>query len=73
VYVTAGGTASTGITACNAKTPTAGYAGYADPVSSTTGSRYFGTNTTGTIWQHTASLSGLAAADTAGGGGKVIQ
>ena len=29
------------------------------PVSTSTGTRYFGTNTTGTIWQSTATLSGM--------------
>ena len=34
-----------------------GYHAWADPVSTSTGTRYFGTNTTGTIWQsNTASL-----------------
>ena len=33
-----------------------GYHAWADPVSTSTGTRYFGTNTTGTIWQSTASL-----------------
>ena len=30
-----------------------GYHAWADPVSTSTGTRYFGTNTTGTIWQST--------------------
>ena len=32
---------------------TSGYHAWADPVSTSTGTRYFGTNTTGTIWQST--------------------
>jgi hypothetical protein len=28
-------------------------------VSSSTGTRYFGSNTTGTIWQNTSSLNGM--------------
>src|SRR6476646_6645641 len=45
------GTAQTG-TACNGATAlSSGYHSWADPVSSATGTRYFGTNTTGTIWQ----------------------
>ena len=31
-----------------------GYHSWADPVSTSTGTRFFGTNTTGTIWQSTA-------------------
>ena len=53
------GTAATG-TACNGATALAsGYHVWADPVSSLTGSRYFGTNKVGTIWQSTATLSGM--------------
>ena len=52
------GTAATG-TACNASTNLAsGYHAWADPVSSSTGTRFFFTNTTGTIWQASATLSG---------------
>src|SRR5215472_5761755 len=50
------GTTQTG-TACNAATNLAsGYHAWADPVSSSTGTRYFFTNTTGTIWQASSSL-----------------
>ena len=38
-----------------------GYHAWADPVSTSTGTRYFGTNTTGTIWQSTATPVGHAA------------
>ena len=34
-----------------------GYHAWADPVSTSTGTRYFGTNTTGTIWQSNTSLA----------------
>jgi len=66
------GTAATG-TACNGATAVAtGYHAWADPVSTATGTRYFGTNTTGTIWQATATLSGMG--DTATpSSGNVIQ
>jgi prepilin-type N-terminal cleavage/methylation domain-containing protein len=66
------GTAATG-TACNGSTSVAtGYHAWADPVSTATGTRYFGTNTTGTIWQATATLSGMG--DTATpSSGNVIQ
>jgi type IV pilus assembly protein PilA len=59
----AGGTAvGTGATICNGTTgATAGYAAWADPASSSTGTRYFGTNTTGTIWQGTGTLAAITA------------
>jgi type IV pilus assembly protein PilA len=51
-------------TACNGATALAsGYHVWADPVSSFTGLRYFGTNKVGTIWQSTATLSGMTDAD----------
>jgi type IV pilus assembly protein PilA len=57
------GTAGTStIAACNGtagSSLTAGYHAWADPVSSSTGTRFFGTNATGTIWQSTSSLSGM--------------
>jgi prepilin-type N-terminal cleavage/methylation domain-containing protein len=66
------GTAATG-TACNSSTSLAtGYHAWANPVSTSTGTRYFGTNTTGTIWQATSTLSSMG--DTAvPSGGSVIQ
>ena len=58
------GTAATG-TACNGATALAsGYHVWADPVTSLTGSRYFGTNKVGTIWQSTETLSGMSDAGT---------
>jgi type IV pilus assembly protein PilA len=46
--------------ACNGATALAsGYHAWADPVSTSTGTRFFGTNTTGTIWQSTGTLSGM--------------
>jgi len=64
VTVNAGGTAATGLTACNGTAPNLGYAAWADPATpNTTGTRFFGTNTTGTIWQHTSSLAGITSAD----------
>jgi type IV pilus assembly protein PilA len=70
--VSMGGTTATG-TACNGSSSLAnGYHSWADPVSTSTGTRYFGSNTTGTIWQGTASFSGMD--DTATpSGGSVIQ
>ena len=66
------GTAATG-TACNGATAlSTGYHAWADPVSTSTGTRFFGTNTTGTIWQATSTLSGMN--DSAvPSGGAVIQ
>ena len=55
------GTNATGGTSCNSATKlTSGYHSWADPVSNSTGTRYFGSNTTGTIWQDTSTLSGMA-------------
>jgi type IV pilus assembly protein PilA len=54
-----GGSTASG-SACNgASTLSSGYHSWADPVSSSTGTRYFGSNTTGTIWQNTSSLNGM--------------
>jgi type IV pilus assembly protein PilA len=53
------GTSATGTTACNgASSLASGYHAWANPLSSSTGTRYFFTNTTGTIWQNTASITG---------------
>jgi prepilin-type N-terminal cleavage/methylation domain-containing protein len=58
--VSMAGTTAAG-TACNGSTALAsGYHSWADPVSTSTGTRFFGSNTTGTIWQATASLSGMS-------------
>ena len=68
-----GGTAVTG-TACNGATALAsGYHGWADPVSTSTGTRFFGTNTTGTIWQSTASLNGMSDSATPASPATAIQ
>ena len=68
------GTSQTGATACNGSTNLAsGYHSWADPVSTSTGTRYFFTNTTGTIWQG-ASDMGSGGSDTASpSGGTAIQ
>ena len=53
------GTSATGTTACNGATGLAsGYHAWANPLSTSTGTRYFFTNTTGTIWQSTSSITG---------------
>jgi prepilin-type N-terminal cleavage/methylation domain-containing protein len=66
------GTSASG-TACNGATTLAtGYHAWADPVSTSTGTRFFFTNTTGTIWQATSTMSG--GSDSASpSGGAVIQ
>ena len=53
------GTTATGTApACNGASALAsGYHAWADPLSTSTGTRYFFTNTTGTIWQATSTLS----------------
>jgi type IV pilus assembly protein PilA len=67
------GTAATGA-ACNGSGALAsGYHSWADPVSTSTGTRYFGTNTTGTIRQSTASLNGMTDAGTPASPAAAIQ
>jgi type IV pilus assembly protein PilA len=68
------GTSATGSTACNGATNLAsGFHAWADPVSTSTGTRHFFTNTTGTIWQATSSL-GAGGSDAASpSGGQAIQ
>ena len=69
------GTAATGGTAaCNGATSLAfGFHAWADPLTVTTGTRYFFTNSTGTVWQATSSI-GAAGSDTAApSGGTPIQ
>jgi len=55
--VSMAGSSATG-TACNTSSTSlaSGYHAWADPVSTSTGTRYFFTNTTGTIWQATSSI-----------------
>jgi type II secretory pathway pseudopilin PulG len=67
------GTAATGSTACNGATTLAsGFHAWANPTSTSTGTRYFFTNTTGTIWQGTSSMS--TGSDSASpSGGSAIQ
>ena len=68
------GTAMTGGSACNGASALAsGYHAWATPLSTSTGTRYFFTNTTGTIWQST-SLIGASGSDSASpSGGSAIQ
>ena len=60
------GVAMTGITACNGVTPLSGYQASADPLTPNgTGTRYFATDTRGTIFQDTASMGILTIPATA--------
>jgi hypothetical protein len=71
--VSLGGSSASG-TACNGSTTlSSGYHAWANPVSTSTGTRYFGTNTTGTIWQSTATLSGMDDSSTPASPAAVIQ
>ena len=55
------GTAASGAAACNGTATLAtGFHAWADPISQTSGVRYFGSNTTSTIWQAASSLSGMS-------------
>ena len=68
------GTAATGATACNNATALAsGYHAWADPLSTSTGTRYFFTNTTGTIWQLTSSIGASGSDSASPSGGSAIQ
>jgi prepilin-type N-terminal cleavage/methylation domain-containing protein len=59
--ISVAGAAASGGTACNGTTTLAtGFHSWADPISSTSGIRYFGSNTTSTIWQATSSLNGMS-------------
>lgn len=68
------GTSQSGATACNGATNLAsGYHAWADPISITTGSRYFFINTTGTLWQMTSSVGASGSDQSAPSGGQPIQ
>jgi hypothetical protein len=61
-------------TACNGATALAsGYHAWADPVSTSTGTRYFFTNTTGTIWQASTSIGATGNDASSPSGGTAIQ
>jgi len=67
------GTTATG-TACNGATALAsGYHAWADPLSTSTGTRYFFTNTTGTIWQSTSSIGSGGSDSASPSGAAAIQ
>ena len=68
------GTAQTGSTACNgAANLASGYRAWADPVSTSTGTRYFFTNTTGTIWQSSSTIGASGSDSASPTGGTAIQ
>jgi type IV pilus assembly protein PilA len=71
--VSLAGTSVSGSAACNGATNLAsGFHAWADPMSTNTGTRYFVTNTAGTVWQMTS--SGSSAPDTSSpSGGTPIQ
>ena len=55
------GSAASGATACNGATNLAsGFHAWADPLTIATGTRHFMINTTGTVWQATATMSGAS-------------
>ncbi len=71
--LTMGGTAATTtLVACNAATLASGYHGEAAPQSASTGTRYFATNTTSTIWQSSAAIT-IGDADATVTGATAIQ
>src|SRR5262245_3109364 len=68
------GTTATGTTACNGATSLAsGFHAWANPLSTSTGTRYFFTNTTGTIWQSTASIGSGGSDSATPTGAQAIQ
>lgn len=69
-----GSAVSGGAPACNGATALAsGFHAWADPLTVTTGTRHFFTNSTGTVWQATTSI-GAAGSDSASpSGGTPIQ
>ena len=68
------GTSTTGGSACNGTTSLGtGFHAWADPASTSTGTRYFFTNTTGTIWQSTSSIGASGSDSTSPSGGTAIQ
>jgi type IV pilus assembly protein PilA len=57
--VTVTGGTATGLTACNAALPTQTYWASAVPQSASTGTRHFGGNQNGTVWQSSAAITGV--------------
>ena len=68
------GTTATGGASCNGATALAsGFHAWADPVSTSTGTRHFFTNTTGTIWQSTSSIGAGGSDSASASGAAAIQ
>ncbi|HYT74701.1 MAG TPA: prepilin-type N-terminal cleavage/methylation domain-containing protein [Vicinamibacterales bacterium] len=67
------GTSASGAACNGASSVSSGYHAWADPISATTGSRYFFVNTTGTVWQGTSSLGAGGGDAAAPSGGTPIQ
>ena len=67
------GTTATGSSCTGATALASGYHAWADPVSTSTGTRYFFTNTTGTIWQGTSSMGSTGTDAATPSGGTPIQ
>jgi hypothetical protein len=69
------GTSASGASAaCNGATALGtGYHAWASPLSTSTGTRFFFTNTTGTIWQSTAVIGASGSDSASPSGGSAIQ
>jgi len=67
------GTSAAGTSCTGATALASGYHAWADPVSTSTGTRYFFTNTTGTIWQSTSSIGASGSDSASPSGGAAIQ
>jgi type IV pilus assembly protein PilA len=67
------GTSATGSSCTGAANLATGYHAWADPLSTSTGTRYFFTNTTGTIWQSTSSIGSGGSDSAVPSGAQSIQ
>ena len=67
------GSSATGTSCTGATNLASGYHAWADPVSTSTGTRFFFTNTTGTIWQSSSSIAAAGNDTTSPSGGTAIQ
>ena len=67
------GSSATGTSCTGATNLASGYRAWADPVSTSTGTRFFFTNTTGTIWQSTSSIGSSGSDSASPSGGQAIQ
>jgi len=67
------GSSATGTSCTGVTNLASGYRAWADPVSTSTGTRYFFTNTTGTIWQSTSSIGSGGSDSASPSNGTAIQ